>query len=44
MSGYAEDIFSEGRPPMPDAAFLAKPFSLSELTALVARQLDGVAR
>ena len=41
ISGYAEDIFSEGRPPVPDAAFLAKPFSLSELTALVARQLEG---
>ncbi|WP_028711891.1 MULTISPECIES: ATP-binding protein [unclassified Paracoccus (in: a-proteobacteria)] len=41
MSGYAEDIFSEGRPPVPDAAFLAKPFSLSDLTALVSRQLGG---
>ncbi|WP_323033825.1 ATP-binding protein [Paracoccus sp. (in: a-proteobacteria)] len=41
MSGYAEDIFSEGRPPVPDAAFLAKPFSLSDLTALVTRQLEG---
>ncbi|MBT0779786.1 PAS domain-containing hybrid sensor histidine kinase/response regulator [Paracoccus sp. pheM1] len=41
MSGYAEDIFSEGRPPVPGAAFLAKPFSLSDLTALVARQLEG---
>lgn len=40
MSGYAEDIFSEGRP-VPDAAFLAKPFSLSELTALVTRQLEA---
>ena len=39
MSGYTEDIFSEGRPPVPDAAFLAKPFSLSDLTALVTRQL-----
>jgi len=39
MSGYAEDIFCEGRPPVPDAAFLAKPFSLSDLTALVTRQL-----
>ncbi|NEC93288.1 response regulator, partial [Streptomyces sp. SID12501] len=41
MSGYAEDIFSEGRPPVPDAASLAKPFSLSDLTALVTRQLEG---
>ncbi|CAM3253724.1 two-component system, cell cycle sensor histidine kinase and response regulator CckA [Paracoccus aminovorans] len=44
MSGYAEDIFSEGRPPVPDSAFLAKPFSLSDLTALVARQLEGAGR
>ena len=40
MSGYAEDIFSEGSP-VPDAAFLAKPFSLSDLTALVTRQLEA---
>ncbi|MDS9467227.1 ATP-binding protein [Paracoccus sp. MBLB3053] len=42
MSGYAEDVFSEGRPPVPNSAFLAKPFSLSDLTALVTRQLDTV--
>lgn len=40
MSGYAEDIFCEGREPIPGAAFLAKPFSLSDLTALVCRQLE----
>src|SRR5690606_35752645 len=44
MSGYTEDIFSEGRPPVPDAAFLAKPFSLSDLTALVTRQLGDQRR
>ncbi|WJS83572.1 ATP-binding protein [Paracoccus sp. TOH] len=44
MSGYAEDIFSEGRPPVPGAAFLSKPFSLSDLTALVTRQLERVER
>ncbi|WP_347268742.1 ATP-binding protein [Paracoccus sp. (in: a-proteobacteria)] len=44
MSGYAEDIFCEGRPPVAGAAFLAKPFSLSELTTLVGRQLDGTDR
>lgn len=44
MSGYAEDIFSEGRPPVPDAAFLAKPFSLSDLTALVSRKLEAAGR
>lgn len=40
MSGYAEDIFAEGQPPVPNSAFLAKPFSLSDLTALVSRQLE----
>ncbi|MFT4014998.1 MAG: ATP-binding protein [Paracoccus sp. (in: a-proteobacteria)] len=40
MSGYAEDVFAESRSPVPDAAFLAKPFSLSDLTALVVRQLE----
>lgn len=40
MSGYAEDAFNEGRPPVPNAAFLPKPFSLSDLTALVGRQLE----
>ena len=44
MSGYAEDIFAEGKSPVPDAAFLAKPFSLSELTALVAHKLEGAGR
>ncbi len=40
MSGYAEDVFAEGRPPVPNSVFLAKPFSLSDLTALVTRQLE----
>lgn len=40
MSGYAEDVFAEGRSPVPNAAFLAKPFSLSDLTSLVTRQLE----
>lgn len=40
MSGYAEDVFAEGRSPVPSAAFLAKPFSLSDLTSLVTRQLE----
>ncbi|WP_245155554.1 ATP-binding protein [Paracoccus ravus] len=40
MSGYTEDVFSESFGAQPDAAFLAKPFSLSDLTALVARQLE----
>jgi two-component system cell cycle sensor histidine kinase/response regulator CckA len=39
MSGYTEDIFVDGQVPVPDAAFLAKPFTLSELTELVHLQL-----
>ncbi|SMO36629.1 ATP-binding protein [Paracoccus laeviglucosivorans] len=41
MSGYAEDIFSDGRPPVPNSVFLAKPFSLSDLTAMVSKQLEA---
>ena len=40
MSGYAEDVFAEGHPPIPGSVFLAKPFSLSDLTALVSKQLE----
>ncbi|MFC3527311.1 ATP-binding protein [Paracoccus mangrovi] len=40
MSGYAEDIFAEGHAPVPGATFLAKPFSLSDLTAMVSKQLE----
>lgn len=40
MSGYAEDVFAEGHAPVPNSVFLAKPFSLSDLTTLVVRQLD----
>lgn len=39
VSGYAEDVFQDGRPPVPNAVFLPKPFSLSELTATVQKQL-----
>lgn len=39
VSGYAEDVFSEGRPPVPNSIFLPKPFSLSELTATVQNQI-----
>ncbi|MBU2982181.1 response regulator [Lentibacter algarum] len=35
MSGYAEDVFGENGPGVPEAAFLQKPFSLSELTSTV---------
>ena len=40
MSGYAEDVFAEGHLPIPGSAFLPKPFSLSDLTALVGKQLE----
>ena len=40
MSGYAEDVFADGHQPVPNSVFLAKPFSLSDLTALVCRQLE----
>lgn len=41
MSGYTDDIFAEGRPPVPNSAFLSKPFTLTELTQAVQAQLDG---
>ncbi|SOB98350.1 two-component system cell cycle sensor histidine kinase/response regulator CckA [Rhodobacter sp. JA431] len=44
VSGYAEDVFREGRPPMPNSVFLPKPFSLSELTATVQNQIARRAR
>ena len=40
VSGYAEDVFQEGREPIENAIFLPKPFSLSELTATVQNQLS----
>lgn len=41
VSGYAEDAFQDGDPDIPNAAFLAKPFSLVELTQKVKEQLDA---
>ncbi|MFQ8431423.1 ATP-binding protein [Amaricoccus sp. W119] len=41
MSGYAEDAFVGGDGGIPDAAFLAKPFTLQELTERVKEALDG---
>ncbi len=40
MSGYAEDSFRDGKPPVPNSVFLPKPFSLSELIVTVQDQLD----
>ena len=39
VSGYAEDVFQDGRPPVANSIFLPKPFSLTELTATVQNQL-----
>ncbi|OUS08688.1 hypothetical protein A9Q96_04440 [Rhodobacterales bacterium 52_120_T64] len=40
VSGYAEDAFQDGDPEIPNAAFLAKPFSLVELTQKVKEQIE----
>jgi two-component system cell cycle sensor histidine kinase/response regulator CckA len=39
-SGYAEDAFGEQKALIPGSVFLPKPFSLSELSSLVERQLS----
>jgi two-component system cell cycle sensor histidine kinase/response regulator CckA len=39
VSGYAEDAFSEQKALIPNSVFLPKPFSLTDLTATVQRQL-----
>ncbi|WP_371155351.1 ATP-binding protein [Jannaschia sp. 2305UL9-9] len=39
MSGYAQDALSETSIPVPNAVFLPKPFSLSDLTRTVERVL-----
>lgn len=41
MSGYAEDAFQDGDAEIPNAAFLAKPFSLVELTQKVNEQMES---
>ncbi|WP_410217368.1 ATP-binding protein [Paracoccus sp. (in: a-proteobacteria)] len=40
MSGYTEDVFVDGQVPVEGAAFLAKPFTLNELTQMVDAQLS----
>ncbi len=39
VSGYSEDAISEHQARIPNSVFLPKPFSLSELTQTVSRQL-----
>jgi len=41
MSGYAEDIFNDGRPDIEGSVFLSKPFSLKDLTGLASRVLSS---
>lgn len=40
MSGYAEDCLTEEQSRTPNSVFLAKPFSLRELTVMVQKQLE----
>lgn len=40
VSGYAEDSFKDGKIEIPNASFLAKPFSLVELTQKVKDQIE----
>ncbi|WP_439154919.1 ATP-binding protein [Yoonia sp.] len=40
VSGYAEDAFGDGQPPIPNSTFLPKPFSLNALTQTVQQQLQ----
>ncbi|MFV0361247.1 ATP-binding protein, partial [Tropicimonas sp.] len=39
MSGYAEESFTGDQSRIPNSVFLPKPFSLSELTAIVSQQI-----
>ncbi len=40
VSGYSEGAFGEAEPDIPNSVFLAKPFSLSQLTETVHSQLE----
>ncbi len=40
VSGYAEDAFKEGHEEIPNSSFLAKPFSLNDLTSRVREHID----
>ena len=41
VSGYAEDAFAEHKSLIPNSDFLPKPFSLTDLTSIVAQQLEN---
>jgi len=40
MSGYAEETFGDTQAKIPNSVFLPKPFSLTELTEIVQRQMS----
>ncbi|MEO0912867.1 MAG: ATP-binding protein [Pseudomonadota bacterium] len=40
VSGYAEDAFKDGHEEIPRSSFLAKPFSLNDLTGRVREHMD----
>lgn len=40
VSGYTEDVFTDEKTPIPNAVFLAKPFSLADLTSVVQAQIE----
>ncbi len=43
VSGYSEDAFENGRPAIPRSSYLAKPFTLNDLSARVREHLDTYA-
>ncbi len=44
VSGYAEDSFGRAQTRIPQAKFLAKPFSLNDLTRVVQEQMEAAAQ
>ena len=43
VSGYAEETFGDAQKAIPNSVFLPKPFSLTELTETVQRQMAETA-
>ena len=44
VSGYAEDSFKNGNSEIPNTSFLAKPFTLNELTENVKEKMNEIAK
>ena len=42
ISGYSEDMFGDGAPPVAHARFLQKPFSLNQLTDMVRQEVEAL--